>query len=1091
MDPPILPAYSLRVQLFLSTAHSLGDKPVRNFRVVTSPKITVRNFCVEASRIHEINYGEPLSIKKVQDDHGFDITQSEILGNLFSASSIVRIVQAQKYLHMRDSIPPTSGLRFNPSLVRRREKREDIGANGSTVFWGANKRRRISYNDPDNPLPSREVSLPVSHDNTASEDLGMIDSHKVCQASIQISETPEPAHASQEIDLNYLHGHTLHESATTSHHDNEMFERQSSLPTIVPSKNFTPLYGKANCQKEQATLGCLTSNVAVSLPGLEEQLSQNGHMLDTSNNHTRNSQQYITMELEVANSNDDISAYNKPRGLDIVQEVIPSVVSRNELSITKHGNGSLEDQAQKLSSNNQLLSDEMKSTLNGEIIERSSKTKSAHDTKNRRSIKGDFQTQQSSETVQKHASQLWRAPEIGGLTENDNLERIERDVSTKNLNQQASPNLGTEFGKLEEQNSMTQKMDNNSHAVDIGRRQRKKSITKQEFEKRVSQEKTSPTNAENLTNLEMNKKKLRTARSSGRKLEKESRQSPPSTPNVSQVKDSSPNFSESKSETICSDSQLVNLALQNSAIKSSFPAVMSPSKSVPQNEVSSTSAPSKGRRIPFQRGGNDTSIKPPNRIFSDTSAPVQTGTVLNTYDEAPPASKASLITQKTSVTPILPPKKKTSTATQVSKKIVGNNAAPNSSSRTTSSSKPCLSSKVTPIIPPKSRHSIINSLKKEKNSTNFQIRKNDNDRSEKSQAETSAKRINEGSLAKAKNDDLKSFTTPSKTTTDQKIIRHPRKQSQVSQPDGFIDQTDGIENEENQSQDSDERDSRSPVAFHYTSQLPKTQQSPSLSSESQLDIEDDEDTEFKNVSVTPKKGESRQHATCFESRGSRDPGEKELHVKLNAQTVKPANDSTPTISSKIEIPNSSLPLNQNLLPKESGRKAIKSSQYPNNFTNLSNSDTVEPPSSLEERRPLFGFGASLNAMHRNGGIMGKLKSISTTEKKGSSVIQNDAESFSESEASNSELDSTISSEPGYQTQSKLLDNSTAVLQGSESDSDDSNAEEERAKAKAKADLLAKVRSLNSSQKSESVQNIRRSGRVNVGVTNYQSNQRKK
>ncbi|CCU74822.1 putative Bgh-specific protein [Blumeria hordei DH14] len=1073
MDPPILPAYSLRVQLFLSTAHSLGDKPVRNFRVVTSPKITVRKFCVEASRIHEINYGEPLSIKKVQDDQGFDITQSEILGNLFSASSIVRIVQAQKYLHMRDSIPPTSGLRFNPSLIRRREKREETGANGSTVFWGANKRRKISYHDPDNPLPSREVSLPISHDNAASEDLGMIDSHKVCQASIQISETPEPAHASQEIDLKYLHGHTLYESATTSPYDNEMLERQSSLPTIVPGKNFTSLYGKTNCQKDQATLGCLTSNAAASLPGLEEQLSQNRHVLDTSNNHIKNSQQCIIKELEGVNSYDEISAYNKPRELDTVQEAIPLMVSRNELSITKHGNRCPEDRAQILSSDNHLLSDERMSTPNDQISERSSKIKSAHNTKNRRSINCDFQTQQSYENFTKQAPQQWRALEIGRSNENNNPEIIERDISLKNPIQQESPNLGTEFGKVEEPNSLSQTIDNNLHAVDIGRRQRKKSITKQEYEKRVSQKNTSPTYAEKLTNHEMNKKNLRSATSSGRKLEKESRQSPPSTPNVSQVKNYSPNLSRSKYEPICSDNQPVNPALQNSPKKSSFPTVMSPSKSVPQNEVFSASAPSsKGGRISFQRVENDKSIKPPHRISPDTSAPVQTRVVLNRY-EAPPASKASLITKKTSVTPILPPKKKTSTAIQVSKKILGNTAAPNSSSKATSSSKPCPSSKVTPIIPPKSRHSMINSLKKEKNSTNSQIKKNDNDRSENSLAETSAKRTKESFSAKSKNDELKPFTTPSKIITDQKNLRHPRKHSQISQPDGSKDHTDGFENEEDQSQDSDERDSRSPVAFHYTSQLPKTQQSPSLSSESQLEIEDDEDTEFKNVSVTPKKGELRQHSTCLESRGSRDPGEKELHVKLNAQTVKSTNDGTPIISSKIDIPNSSLPLNQNLLPKESDRKAIKSSQYPN------------------RKRPQFGFGASLNAMHRNGGIMGKLQSVSTTEKKGSAVIQNDAESFSESEASNSELDSTISSEPGYQTQSKLPDNSAAVLQGSESDSDDSNAEEERAKAKAKAELLAKVRSLNSSQKSESVQNIRRSGRVNVGVTNYQSNQRKK
>lgn len=58
MGPPLLPGYSLRVQLFSPNAQGSADKPIRCFRVVTSPDVTVREFCQEASRIHEINYGE-------------------------------------------------------------------------------------------------------------------------------------------------------------------------------------------------------------------------------------------------------------------------------------------------------------------------------------------------------------------------------------------------------------------------------------------------------------------------------------------------------------------------------------------------------------------------------------------------------------------------------------------------------------------------------------------------------------------------------------------------------------------------------------------------------------------------------------------------------------------------------------------------------------------------------------------------------------------------------------------------------------------------------------------------------------------------
>lgn len=49
--------YSLRVQLFAPNAYNSSDRPIRCFRVVAAPDLTVSEFCEEASRIHEINYG--------------------------------------------------------------------------------------------------------------------------------------------------------------------------------------------------------------------------------------------------------------------------------------------------------------------------------------------------------------------------------------------------------------------------------------------------------------------------------------------------------------------------------------------------------------------------------------------------------------------------------------------------------------------------------------------------------------------------------------------------------------------------------------------------------------------------------------------------------------------------------------------------------------------------------------------------------------------------------------------------------------------------------------------------------------------------
>lgn len=58
MGPPVVPGFSLRVQLFAPDAYKAGDKPIRCFRVVTSPDVTIRDFCEEASRIHKVNYGQ-------------------------------------------------------------------------------------------------------------------------------------------------------------------------------------------------------------------------------------------------------------------------------------------------------------------------------------------------------------------------------------------------------------------------------------------------------------------------------------------------------------------------------------------------------------------------------------------------------------------------------------------------------------------------------------------------------------------------------------------------------------------------------------------------------------------------------------------------------------------------------------------------------------------------------------------------------------------------------------------------------------------------------------------------------------------------
>lgn len=94
----------------------------------------------------------------MQDDQEFDITQSEILGHLFATTATIRVIQASANTGVRDSVPPTSALRFDPSITRKRDREGSARPNGFSPSgaWKPNKRQRVLELDPDEPLPSRE-----------------------------------------------------------------------------------------------------------------------------------------------------------------------------------------------------------------------------------------------------------------------------------------------------------------------------------------------------------------------------------------------------------------------------------------------------------------------------------------------------------------------------------------------------------------------------------------------------------------------------------------------------------------------------------------------------------------------------------------------------------------------------------------------------------------------------------------------------------------------------------------------------------------------------------------------------------------------
>lgn len=90
------------------------------------------------------------------DDELFDVTQNDLLGALFSNMSTIRIIKAPNKPNIRDSLPPTSALRFNPTSILG-QKRDGSPLNrNAEPFWNPQKRQRTLI-DPDHPIPSREI----------------------------------------------------------------------------------------------------------------------------------------------------------------------------------------------------------------------------------------------------------------------------------------------------------------------------------------------------------------------------------------------------------------------------------------------------------------------------------------------------------------------------------------------------------------------------------------------------------------------------------------------------------------------------------------------------------------------------------------------------------------------------------------------------------------------------------------------------------------------------------------------------------------------------------------------------------------------
>jgi hypothetical protein len=153
----------------------------------------------------------PLAPKRCQDEKGFDILMTDTVRDVFVNLDIIRITQDSANPGVRDSVPPTSALRFgfdpSKSLGRKREREGSVRPNGSpsSNAWQASKRQRVSDPDPDKPLPSRELNfggtidegeepgdeiVPNSQREAAYEKTNGTSRH--VRDDPRISETPSP-----------------------------------------------------------------------------------------------------------------------------------------------------------------------------------------------------------------------------------------------------------------------------------------------------------------------------------------------------------------------------------------------------------------------------------------------------------------------------------------------------------------------------------------------------------------------------------------------------------------------------------------------------------------------------------------------------------------------------------------------------------------------------------------------------------------------------------------------------------------------------------------------------------------------------------
>lgn len=1085
MGPPQPAGYSLRVQLFGPTAYDASDKPIRCFRVVASPEFTVEEFCVEASRIHQINYGTPLTLKKVQDDQQFDITQSEILGNLFATASTIRFVQASSIPGREDSVAPNSALRFDPSASRKREREGSARVNGSTQAnsWKPNKRQRVV--DPDEPLPSRESEeggREIVKANCRISDANIIPNS---QESIILGEPNGPFHNSRHHDL---------DEASNIHSQRRYSSPLGEATTRAQSQGLIPRAKSASYHIQRATeRGTSVSTAATSPLSVDQRSLQNGATSASQRRRPESrpaerqrngkpglAQDENSIYENIASDDEEfgLASIAKGRKASLKARNSPAGLPGLEWSKNKFNtppSGSRRSSASK----EQTTPGELPLTPNSKEREARQKQRQEAD-EARKTRLAAAEARQAEETLKAEAKRAELEEQ-----ERIQVEDFKRGEAERKAAIARAARLEKEREERERREAEEERLRDEARIA-----KEKADEAKRAEEARVAQEKAAADEAERLRKEEeaaaaalKQKKKTPTP--------EESRHSNLSSPILPRPRGGTPSSSKVQSTTPFIPGQrksALKRTASSQSMRSSSPAgskastddssgvgieMQMPFPKSHARRVSFRDEPEKNvtpvraeRRILPPKFGTPQSTpatstpKPlPNVATPSSSTPKPSGLATKAaiaHDSGPRSSQGTILPPPRSNTPILPPGRPVGRSslgrsiTPVQSRISSAPEVAQKLSRAPKQSAPEFKRKVSPIPAPAGRKSLTPvPAPKEKSKS----------------AEPEPKQPTDVEVSSDDSEeDIPSRPSPKKQPLG---LRYPENSNVIATPDEEEDSSDDggvepakeIDEDETQSQNTSPRDSRSPVIF---SQHPRSTDTvraynsePHRSdsgSESEADDEDDEDQddEDSDIEKEPRSTPRNKFVDDEAEDGSSNSGSEDDE---DAE----AGDEDEDEEVEVEVPNSSPPVlpphRHQASPQPAGLNSTHS-------TIPASSAIVYPPTSSAVPRPAMKVGVSLSSLSKSKSMLATSSAIKPVAgRSGQRTLQAMDDDGSEESEEESDDDSSDDSELEAPKSTQMAKTPARRDDSSDSDSSgnsNSDSEGEEARKKIRDELALQI-----------------------------------